>query len=197
LYYLTGHKTLLQTLSEAGGLSNDVAGNTIKVTRQEQWGPIPLPGAVTDPVAKVSVAQVKVRPLLDGKTPEADIALKPNDVISVPRAELVYVVGAVRRAGGFVLAGQDDMSVLQALSMAQGLDQGAAPGRSKIIRKDKEGNRTEVTVDVKRVLSGQAADIPMVANDILFIPSSAIRSATLRSLEAAIQVGTGVAIYRR
>jgi len=81
--------------------------------------------------------------------------------------------------------------------MAQGLDQGAAPGRSKIIRKDKEGNRTEVTVDVKRVLSGQAADIPMVANDILFIPSSAIRSATLRSLEAAIQVGTGVAIYRR
>jgi polysaccharide biosynthesis/export protein len=196
LYYLTGHKTLLQTLSEAGGLNNDVAGNTIQVTRQQQWGPLPLPGAKNDPADKVSVAQVKVRPLLDGKTPEADIALRPNDVISVPRAELVYVVGAVRRAGGFVLAGQEEMSVLQALSMAQGLERGASPGRSRIIRKDKQGNRSEVSVDIKKLLSGQAPDLPLTANDILFVPSSGIRSATLRSLEAAIQVGTGVAIYR-
>jgi polysaccharide biosynthesis/export protein len=45
-------------------------------------------------------------------------------------------------------------------------------------------------------LTGKTRDVPMQANDILFIPTSAAKSAGLRGLEAIIQLGTGVAIYR-
>jgi polysaccharide export outer membrane protein len=58
------------------------------------------------------------------------------------------------------------------------------------------GSPGRATVDVRQILTGKTRDVPMQANDILFIPTSAAKSAGLRGLEAIIQLGTGVAIYR-
>ena len=57
--------------------------------------------------------------------------------------------------------------------------------------------RTEIPVDVNKILTGKTNDVPMAVNDILFIPTSATKSATVRGIEAAIQLGTGLAIWRR
>jgi polysaccharide biosynthesis/export protein len=190
-----GRKTLFEAISESGGLSNE-AGNNIKITRRKEFGPIPLPGAEVDASGEYWVGQVTAKSVVEARNPQENIQIKPNDVISVPRAELIYVIGAVRHAGGFVLGERDHMTVLQALSMAEGLDKVAAPGSAKILRAA-GSDRQEISVNLNKILAGKTSDVFMVANDILFIPNSATRSATIRGIEAAVQIGTGVVIWRR
>ena len=196
VHQIQGHKTLFEVISEAGGLKQD-AGNTIKVTRQKEWGLIPLRGATTDSSNQFSVAEVSIRSVMEAQNPAENIQVKPNDVITVPKADLIYVIGAVKTSGGFVLSERADISVLQALSMAEGLDRTAASAKATILRGGASSpNRAEIPVDVKSILEGKAQDVPLLANDILFIPTSAAKSASIRALEAIIQAGTGAAIYR-
>jgi len=194
---LRGHKTLFEVISEAGGLKNE-AGNTIKITRRKEFGPIPLASAVADRSGQFSVAEVSVKSVMEARNPQENIEVKPKDVVSIPRAELIYVIGSVKRAGGFVLNEREHISVLQALSMAEGLDRVASGGNARILRSsDGASTRAEIPVDVNKILAGKTSDVPMLANDILFIPNSAAKSATLRGVEAAIQVATGVVVWRR
>jgi polysaccharide export outer membrane protein len=194
---LRGHKTLLEVISQAGGLKNE-AGNSITVTRRRENGPIPLPSALPDSSGEFSVAEVSIKSIMEGRNPQENIQVRPKDVITVPRAEFIYVIGAVRRPGGFVLNEREHISVLQALSLAEGLDRVASAGNARILRSsDSAATRTEIPVDLNKILAGKTGDVPLLANDVLFIPNSMAKNATLRSIEAAIQVGTGVAIWRR
>jgi polysaccharide export outer membrane protein len=194
VYSLTGDNTLVQVISKAKGLRND-AGGQIKITRGKEFGPIPLASAKVDPATGYSTAQVDVKSLLAADNPQDNIILKPTDVISVPKADVVYVIGAVHKAGGFVLDTHQDMSVLQAISMAEGLDRTSSPKRAKIIRGGTTVARQEIPVDVKKILAGKTPDIPLLANDILFVPNSGAKSAAFRGIEAALQTGTGIAIF--
>jgi polysaccharide export outer membrane protein len=196
IHQLQGHKSLYEALSLAEGLRAD-AGDQITITRRKEWGPIPLEGAVTDPSGEYSVASVGIKSVMEATNPKENIELKPNDVILVPKANMVYVVGSVRRPGGFVLSEKGTISVLQAVSLAEGLDRTAAPRKAVILR-SATGNApgAEVPIDVSKILSGKAKDMPLHANDILFVPNSAAKSIALRSAEALLQAGTGRAIYR-
>src|SRR6185295_18901146 len=89
---LEGHKTLLEVLAKAGGLSAD-HGPRIKIRRQLEMGPIPLPSAVTE--GQFSVAEVSATALERGTNPEENIEILPYDVISIARADMVYVMGSV------------------------------------------------------------------------------------------------------
>jgi polysaccharide export outer membrane protein len=111
---------------------------------------------------------------------------------------MVYVVGAVHKSGGFPLAEKEQVSVLQAVTLAEGLDKVASAKKAKILRQASPGaERTEVAVNVDSILDGRAQDVSLQANDILFIPNSVAKSASMRALEAAIQAGTGIAIWGR
>ena len=60
------------------------------------------------------------------------------------------------------------------------------------------GARTkEIAVPLDKILSTKSPDVALLANDILFVPTSAAKNAAIRGLEAALQIGTGLAIYRR
>jgi polysaccharide export outer membrane protein len=197
VHQITGRKTLFEVLSLAGGLSPE-AGYKIKITRSASAGSLPLPGAVTDAAGQFSVGELNVRDVMDAKNPTENIDVIPNDVITVPKADLIYVTGSVRRSGGFPLGEKEQISVLQALSLAEGLDRLAAPKSARILRQPSPGaERTEIPVNLNRILEGRANDVALRANDILFIPNNVAKSASLRALEAAIQTGTGVVIWRR
>ena len=104
IHQLEGQKTLIEVLSLAEGLRSD-AGNTISITRRIAEGPIPLPGARINTEGGYSVAEIPVNSVIDAKNPEQNIRIMPDDVISVRKADLVYVVRrcAARRrvpAGG-------------------------------------------------------------------------------------------------
>jgi polysaccharide export outer membrane protein len=197
VHQIRGRKTLFEVISEAGGLKPE-AGNTIKITRRNACGLIPLPGVTADSSGQFNVASVSIRSVMEAQNPLEDIAVKPNDVITVPKADLIYVVGAVNRSGGFVLSEKSNMSVLEALSLAEGLQRTAGPSNAKILKAALgSSSRTEFAIDVKKIMEGKEADVPLGANDILFIPTSAAKSASLRALEAIVQTGTGIAIYGR
>lgn len=197
VYQLRGRKSLFEVLSLAEGLRQD-AGHAILITRRLEWGPIPLPTAKPDSSGEFSVAEVSVKSILEARNPRDNILIRPQDVISVPRGEMVYVVGSVRRPGGFLLGEKETVSVLQAVSLAEGLERAAAPHNARILRwVESSSRRIEIAVDVKRILASQAPDQPLAGNDILFIPDSTAKSAALRGLEAGLQMATGLVIWRR
>lgn len=193
---LMGQKSLFEVLSLAGGLNPD-AGTTIRITRERQWGTIPLAGAKSDDSGQFWVAEIAVKDVLNGSSPGKNISIKPNDVITVPKGEIVYVLGAVKKSGGFVLDSRDRVTVLQALAMAEGLDHFASTANAKIVRKTgAPGKPEEIRVDVGRLLRGKSPDIALADNDILFVPVSGTKQAISRTVEAGFNIGTGIAIWR-
>jgi polysaccharide export outer membrane protein len=196
-YQLQGRKTLVEMIALAGGFRED-AGNSVKITRELEWGAIPLSNATSDPINNFSVAEVSIKETLEAKNPENNIFIMPHDVISVPRGELVYVVGEVKKPGGFILAEQPNMSVLQAVSLAGGLESTTDTRHAKILRvQSGQEQRIEMPVNIKKILEGTSKDVPLQGGDILFLPGSTTKKAGMRSLEAVVQVATGLAIWGR
>lgn len=197
VHQLQGRKTLVEMLSMAGGISED-AGYSVRITRQKVWGKIPLATAQEDPSGGFYVAEVKLREIMEAKNPVENIQVMPHDVISVPRAQMVYVIGEVMRSGGFALGERQRVSVLQALSLAGGLGRMASRGNTKILRATStdDAERTEIALNLNKILQGREKDVPLQPNDILFVPNSKTKSAMIRTLEAMFQVGTQVATYR-
>lgn len=88
-----------------------------------------------------------------------NIALKPYDIISVKRAEMVYVLGDVGRQDPVQLGDRESVSVLQVLSMARGLNRDAKGNRAVVLCPTANANRrTEIALNLKKVLSAQAND---------------------------------------
>jgi polysaccharide biosynthesis/export protein len=192
-----GPQRLIQAIATAGGIRND-AGSRVIITREARWGLLPLPTAVMDSKGTFSTATVSLHDLMSSKFPDDNIFVDPGDVISIPKAEVVYVMGTVKRAGGFPLEGKDSISLLQTLSLAQGFDHEASPSKARILRpaESGEGKVKEIPINISRIMNGKDPDVQMYPNDVLFVPSSAVKLTAKRSAEAALAVATGLVIYR-
>jgi polysaccharide biosynthesis/export protein len=192
---LRGRKTLAEVISLAGGLTQN-AGARVTITRPLSEGPIPLPNARPDSTGAFTVADVPVKELMAGDHPSLNILIRPHDAITIPPAEMIYVVGEVKKAGPVALQ-RDGISILQALSMAEGYDKDPKPSKAKIVRVvPGTAQLVNIPVDLKKIMAGQAEDVYMRPNDILFVPTSNLKKAGVRALEAAVQAATGVAIWR-
>ncbi|PYY16282.1 MAG: polysaccharide export protein [Acidobacteria bacterium] len=179
IYPLLGSPRLFDALSAAGGATNR-AGKMIYISRRED----PSAGSAIllsqDP--RQSLAQ--------------NVFLQPGDTVMVSRAGIVYVSGDVRTPGGYVMNNDENLTVLQAIALAQGLNPTASTKNVRIIRR-KEGKLQEIPVELKQIMTAKAPDISLENEDVLFVPNSASKSAARRSLESVVQVATGLAIYRR
>ncbi len=192
---LRGRKTLTEVISLAGGLTQ-TAGARVNITRPMAEGAIPLPNAHPDSSGAFSVADVPVKELMAGDHPSLNITIKPHDTITIPPAQMVYVVGEVKK-GGPVPLDQDGITTLHALAMAEGYDKDPKPSKAKIIRVVPGTNqRVDIAVDLNKIMAGKAEDVYMHPNDILVVPTSNAKKAGVRGLEAALQAATGVAIWR-
>jgi len=196
-YQVKGQKTLLDMLSMAEGLRPD-AGPVAKITRRIENGRIPLTNVVEETSGRFTVAELKLKALMESKNPAENIYVKPHDVITIPKAELMYVVGEVNKSGGFVLEGQESLTTLQALALAGGITKTASTRHAKLLCavNGETANRKEIPVDLRKILEGKAPDIAVHAQDILFIPSNTPKNVAVRALETAIQTGSGVIVWR-
>ena len=200
IYPVFSQTTLLDVISQAEGLADDAA-NIAVVSRGDigmrasQLGEkpqTPLPGQVADTMT------VDIKRLLETGDPSLNLRVYPGDRITVPRAGVVYVVGAVNKPGGFTMhASSHGMTVLQALALAEDAKTTALRNQTVIIRNDPQApdGRKQIPVDLKGILRGKSADPVLQAEDILFIPDSAAKRAFSRGLESVVQAATGVAIY--
>jgi polysaccharide export outer membrane protein len=126
-----------------------------------------------------------------------NILLQAGDVVTVPHAGIVYVLGAVARPGGFVLTNdREALSTLKILALAGGYTNIAKTDRAVIIRKDAQGKQHEVPLDLKKIQNSQAEDLTLQPSDILYVPQSGAKQAVLRSIEFGIALGSAVALYR-
>lgn len=190
-----GQTTLVQALSRAGGIS-DSAGNTVIVTRQPQ--PVPNPDDPGSPqaVAPPQTYTISLADLLNSGDPRFDIPLLGGDVVSVPRAGIIYAVGAVNRPGGFMIQNDGDrITALKVLSLAGGTTNTAKTKNAIILRKNAEtGKRDEVPLDLNKIMQKPDQDIQLQATDILYVPDSSGKRALHRAGDIAISLTTGIAI---
>ncbi len=170
IYPLQGRRTLVEMLSAIGGLQPN-ASRFIKVARRKEVGPIPLPNAVDTPDGKGSSVRISLGSLRDNVNPAEDIVLQPFDVVTVEKAELIYVNGAIGKVGGIDLLEKDSMSVSQLVSLAGGLAPGAQGTRAWILRPVlNTDKRAEIPLNLTRIFDGKDADFPVLPNDLLYIP---------------------------
>jgi len=179
IYPLLGTRRLYDMISAAGGLSPG-AGQLVTITHR---------GDPMNPTLITLTSDPKL-------SAQNNIEIKQGDTVEVSKAGVVYVVGEVARASGLVMDNGQNLSVMKAVALSGGTTRLAALDSAKIIRKDEKGNPTEVPVQLKQMFQGKAADVQLVAEDILFIPTSAGKNAALRGMETALQLATGVALRR-
>jgi polysaccharide export outer membrane protein len=172
IYPLQGRRTLLEMLQSVGGLQPNTS-RRIKVTRRKEFGPIPLPSAADDTDGKTTTVEISIGSLRDNVNPAEDIVLEPYDVISVERAEMVYVNGNVGKIGGFELGDRESITLVQLIAMAGGLSKDANAEKALVLRPVlNTSRRAEIPVNLKKVLRGQASDFALLPNDLLYVPSS-------------------------
>ncbi|MBV9181610.1 MAG: polysaccharide biosynthesis/export family protein [Acidobacteria bacterium] len=221
VFQIRGAKTLVEVLSLAEGLADD-AGDNVVIMRHAVPGPsqtasqatpaaqptaisMSQPGkeSQTEPPAGPASAggnsvDVNLKSLLESGDPKYNVLVYPGDLVKVTRAGVVYVVGEVRKPGGFELKTNENISVVQALALAEGLTRTSAKSRAQIIRTDEiTGQRQEIPLNLDKILGGKTSDPVLHAKDIVFVPNSNGRSALYKGAEAAISIAGGVIVYRR
>ncbi len=189
VYSLTKRTNVLEALSIAGGpLPN--SGNTVTVVRGAASAE-----ATGTPIGSVQI--IDVARLTRGEDLSANIEVRNGDVLNVSPAQVIYVVGAVTKPGGFVLSNPTEgISVVQAVALAEGFKPMAATHQGLIIRQStSEQARREIPVDVAALMKGKEADLVLAPNDILYIPESGKKKALKAMSDVAIATVAGVAIY--
>jgi len=178
IYPLMGKRTLFDAISAASG-TTDKAGKTVTITHRDHPE---APQTVTLSYDETGHAM-------------SNVPVESGDTIVVSKAGMVYVVGDVKDPTGIILDNAH-LTVLQALAMAHGANPTAKLGSAKLIRNTASGTK-EIAVPLDKILSTKSPDVALLANDILFVPNSAAKSATRRGLEAMVQTVSGIAIYAR
>lgn len=183
--------TLLDALTRAGGLSPE-SGPEILLSRQQ-------PGADGELVSVVQ--RIPVKGLMDAADPELNLKLVGGEEIRVPEVGKVYVVGNVRKPGSFPIQDGVNTSVFKILALAEGLLPFATP-QAYIYRRDQvTGSKNEITIELRKIMQRKSPDVPLEANDILYIPDSTGKRMTVTALERIAAFGTatasGLLIWRR
>jgi polysaccharide export outer membrane protein len=154
----------------------------------------PIP---TIPPPLSNTITVNLNELMESGDATNNIILQAGDIVTVPHAGIVYVLGAVGRPGGYILANdRSPMTALKMLALAGGLNKTAKSDRAVIVRKDNQGQQHEQTVDLKKIVQRQAEDVRLQPSDIVYVPDSTAKQVLIRASEIALSLGTGVALYR-
>ena len=196
IYPLQGRRTLVEMLTQIGGLA-PAASRRIKVTRRLEFGKIPLPTAVEDTDKKVSTVEISIGSLRENVNPAEDIVLQPFDEISVERAEMVYVTGEGGHVGALELGERDSISVIQLITMVGGVTKDAAPDKARVLRPVlNTSKRAEIPVDLKKILAAKENDFPLQANDVLVVPRSKSTKAVMGKVALyAIPILPSILLY--
>jgi len=168
--------------------------------------PPPLPATSADatsdspqtvPPPLTNTITINLSQILETGDMKNNIVLMPGDVVTIPHAGIIYVLGAVSRPGGYAVSNdRAQLTTLKLLSLAGGLNRTAKSTHAMIVRKDRNGQQHEVEVDLQKVMKFQAEDLQLRPSDILYVPNSTTKQALVKAGELSLAIGTGVLIYR-
>ncbi len=176
IYPLLGTHTLFDAISAAGGVTPK-AGKKVMIMRRGE-----------------TQAQVVEMPIGVKDWSQSNVEVRPGDTVMISKAGIVYVVGDVKLPGGFVMENAK-MTVLQAVALAQGTNPTASLGKTKLIRKNASGVQQETPIALDKIYSAKTPDMPLEAEDILFVPNSKAKTGFRKGLDTILSTASGMAIF--
>ena len=124
----------------------------------------------------------------------AGVMVNPGDTVQVRRAGIVYVLGAVNRPGGFVMQEDGTLNVLQAIALANGTSVAASTGTVYLLRRNPDGTEIDIALPYKKISRGKRGDVQLHATDVLFVPTSTMKS-ILTNSQSVLSSAASAAIY--
>ncbi len=168
---------ILKVISLAGGLT-DMADRNVTIQRKHD-------------------ASQKIQYYLANNADRAmsDSAMVyPGDIVLVPRAPIVYVLGDVAKPGGYAITTNDSrLTVLQAMAMAGSANKTSVKSRVKLIRKGSQGQE-EIPIQLGAMEKGKQPDLTLQADDVLFVPFSWMKNMAVSASSIAASTSSA-AIY--
>jgi polysaccharide export outer membrane protein len=174
-----GSVTVVDALARAEGLTND-AGTEILLT---------LP-ASTGEAARIE--RIPVKRLLRDADSSVNFTLHGGEEIRVPEASRIFVVGNVKKPGGFPVREEADTSVLRLVALSEGL----LPFSSKlayIYRLDAAGAKQEIPVELEKILRRKSPDVPLQADDVFYVPDNRTRRNVATAIDRIANFGSSTA----
>jgi polysaccharide export outer membrane protein len=159
-YELIGKKTIIDALAAAKGLK-DQAGGTVYLTRAEENG-------------SREAYVVYLDDVLLARNSDANLLLKPGDVVYVPEAGSVFVEGAVTRPGAYPIR-EGVSTVSQSIARAGGVASFADKGDVKLITYLGSGKREVKQLDLERIRNGEEADPIVKDKDAIVVGVSFVK----------------------
>lgn len=155
---VAGTRRLYDVISAAGGLP-PMASHVITINR---------PG-VNEPII-VDLGNDPAR------SARANVPVFPGDTIVVARVGVVYLLGAFKNQGAIPIKGNSPLTLMQLAAIGGGVGFEGHLDDLRVIRT--EGvERKVVRIDVKKVIDGKAPDPVLQPDDIVFLPTSAMKAA--------------------
>jgi polysaccharide export outer membrane protein len=173
VYSALGPHRLLDIIQLAGGLSEKASGSVTISHRGNDESPV-----------RVELSKDPTEMVRD------NVDLYPGDTVFAAKAPMVYVLGEVNKPGAYILNSTGAVTVLQVVAAAGGPTHAASVGGTRMLRKTPSGLE-ERPIPLKALLHGKTADIPVSAEDILFVPSSKMK--TIASVSSVIATSTATA----
>jgi polysaccharide export outer membrane protein len=155
-YQLDPATTAVGAVTLAGGFTEKASQTQVKLTRR-------LPSGV-EQITRLD---------LSGADPKArEFFLKDGDILVIPAGNTFYVLGEVKKPGAYQL--DQTTTAIQAIAMAGGFTDKAAPNRTKVIRALPDGRQETIVVDLNEVIKRgrKEKDLPLAANDVIVVPES-------------------------
>lgn len=127
----------------------------------------PLLGEVNVEGLTVSELENKLYTLL-----EKDYLVNPQVSVVIEEYSTVSVIGEVKKPGAYPIKGK--LTVVEAISLAEGFSKIASPNRAKIVRTNADGTKTEIPVRLNDIINGkkQKNNIYLQAGDVVVVPES-------------------------
>lgn len=179
VYPALGIRKLNDVIATAGGVTATFAPQVVITHQNDPSNPI-----------TVEYNPAALKPIIP------DVQIFPGDSILVPRAGIVYVLGDVNHAGGYVLDGRRPLTVEEAMALAGGGARAAALNRVQLVRTLEDGRKEAITIPVNLIFKGKAPDVALKDGDVLFVPTSTGKLVAEQAIQSALGIGTSVVVYR-
>ena len=159
-YEMLGTKTLLEMISMAGGLDQDLGKNIIVFRRDED--------------GTVERLAVDLDKLVYDADPELNLVVVPGDIIYVPTVERIriFVSGAVKNPDLYEVPRDEPVTVLKAITLAGGTTDRAAEKKVQVMRTESNGERVSLLVNLRAIKRGKAEDPILREDDIVLVPEA-------------------------
>ena len=189
-FQLQRRVSLLEILTYVNGPA-DNAGRTIQVVHMgtgacDQRGPQAQQGSGENVASQIDY--YKLNDTLRGEE-KSNPYLRAGDVVSIPVADQVFVIGNVIHPTAISLT--EPMTVSRAIAMAGGTAMDTKKNAIQIIRQiPGTTDKQEIVVDLEAINKHKAEDVVLLANDIVDVPASGGKR-FLRSLMGAVVPSVG------